>query len=1351
MGNHVDHPGSYIRAQVIPVGMNVTNAAKLLGVGRPALSNLLNGNSSLSKKMAVRLEKAFGTPKEELLELQSKYDHQDAEALSENVIVSAYVPAFIPIRAIELESWAGELDSRATLAVLIRRLVNTTTANLEKSNFPGYDNSQKPGWDGETETDKATPWVPTGKTGWEFGTNEDPAKKANGDYRARTDSIPQAERADITFIFVTPRQWDKGEEWAKNRRAKKQWKDVRVLDASNLEQWIECSASVQCWFAEQIRRSHTGLSSLDEQWRKWSGVTEPILSKSLFRGQMEAFSKGLLDWLETDPNEPFVIAANSTDEANAFLHATLSEAQSDNVIVVSNAEGVAGIAKVNQGFTLVVSSTEAEMELADLHRRQHVIISKTNYSSQVEPNVTLGSIDHDTFKAGLTDMKLSSDKIGELERDTGRSLTVLRRRLSKIPEIKTPPWSSEPKAVKKLIPILLAGGWNAQIESDQEILKCLCRHDDYDVIESDIRSLMKQEQSPVWSIGQHRGVSSKLDAFYAVADSILESHIDDFLLMAGIVLSEDDPSYDLSADKRWAANLYGKSRNHSNVIRESICQTLVFLSVHGKDLFRSRFGSGMDYKISKIVKDILTPTSGAKWFSQRSNLPTYAEAAPKTFMDILDKDLRSDAVKVHSLFEPAESGPFGDCLRSGLLWALETIAWAPANFKRSADLLAKLSTIQIDDNWGNKPTSSLLSIFRAWMPQTGATLDQRKSALSSILADYPDIGLMLSFDQFDPGSTIGHYNSKPKWRMDAFGHGEPNSDGERYEFARYAFDLVMTLDLQNLGTLSKLIRGLEALEAGDRQDIWKLVDAWIESNPCDEDKASLREVVRISALSRRGRSRNLEQVDFENAKKTYELLEPADLVQRHLWLFEKDWIDETMDELHEETDWDQRAKRINDQRTIALKEIFDELELDGIVELMIKGETSHLIGRIIGQSEIFDNLLETMERLIEKSVPASATKINQCLTGIFSAIDPKAEEILKQSILKGTSGENLYYRQFLLSAPFRNSTWDIVATLSKPDQSFYWKEVSPFYYRQEDQDVDIIVDKLIEAHRSDVAFHVLSHSWKEVDSKRIVEILENFGQGSKTTGDTKRVESHYVSDALKTIDERGDIGPSVLAQLEFLFIGVLDHTEHGIKNLEKQLCTDPSLFAYMVAMAFKRHDDGEDPEGWKVNDLTQRENLATAAYSLLQRSASVPGRKDDGDISEEDLIAWINSAREQCSEISRSVMGDQTIGKILSSCVTSSDLMPPDGKICKAIQDIGSEEMARGFSIGVMNSRGATWRGEGGDQERVLVEKYRDWAEQLITEYPFMAKIFEEVARHYEHDAEWHDNRALVRGRMETS
>ncbi|MGD0013639.1 MAG: HigA family addiction module antitoxin [Bryobacteraceae bacterium] len=75
------HPGLYIRQNIIPATMAVKDAAKLLGVGRPALSNLLNGNAALSPEMATRLEKAFGADPQKLLKLQADYDKVDPKRI----------------------------------------------------------------------------------------------------------------------------------------------------------------------------------------------------------------------------------------------------------------------------------------------------------------------------------------------------------------------------------------------------------------------------------------------------------------------------------------------------------------------------------------------------------------------------------------------------------------------------------------------------------------------------------------------------------------------------------------------------------------------------------------------------------------------------------------------------------------------------------------------------------------------------------------------------------------------------------------------------------------------------------------------------------------------------------------------------------------------------------------------------------------------------------------------------------------------------------------------------------------------------------------------------------------------
>ena len=74
MNDIAQHPGAYVRNNVIPKTMNVTIAAKKLEVSRVALSNFLNGRSDLSQEMAARLELAFGEPARKLLDLQSAWD-----------------------------------------------------------------------------------------------------------------------------------------------------------------------------------------------------------------------------------------------------------------------------------------------------------------------------------------------------------------------------------------------------------------------------------------------------------------------------------------------------------------------------------------------------------------------------------------------------------------------------------------------------------------------------------------------------------------------------------------------------------------------------------------------------------------------------------------------------------------------------------------------------------------------------------------------------------------------------------------------------------------------------------------------------------------------------------------------------------------------------------------------------------------------------------------------------------------------------------------------------------------------------------------------------------------------------
>lgn len=69
------HPGRIVRDDCLqPLGLTVTSGARILGVSRQALNNLVNERAGISPEMAIRLAKAFGSNPQTWLRMQSNYD-----------------------------------------------------------------------------------------------------------------------------------------------------------------------------------------------------------------------------------------------------------------------------------------------------------------------------------------------------------------------------------------------------------------------------------------------------------------------------------------------------------------------------------------------------------------------------------------------------------------------------------------------------------------------------------------------------------------------------------------------------------------------------------------------------------------------------------------------------------------------------------------------------------------------------------------------------------------------------------------------------------------------------------------------------------------------------------------------------------------------------------------------------------------------------------------------------------------------------------------------------------------------------------------------------------------------------
>ncbi len=88
------HPGRTIKHDCLePLELTVTAGARVLGVARPTLSNVINGKAAISPEMAIRLEKAFGSTADAWLRMQAAYDLAQARKREKNIKVKPYASA----------------------------------------------------------------------------------------------------------------------------------------------------------------------------------------------------------------------------------------------------------------------------------------------------------------------------------------------------------------------------------------------------------------------------------------------------------------------------------------------------------------------------------------------------------------------------------------------------------------------------------------------------------------------------------------------------------------------------------------------------------------------------------------------------------------------------------------------------------------------------------------------------------------------------------------------------------------------------------------------------------------------------------------------------------------------------------------------------------------------------------------------------------------------------------------------------------------------------------------------------------------------------------------------------------
>jgi hypothetical protein len=197
------------------------------------------------------------------------------------------------VQAGELDRYSDTRESESVIPELLYQLVKESVPELSECRIPYGEIVNQPGLDGLVDCIGGFgEFVPVGRSYWEIGTGAAPQAKATEDYRKRKEGLSDAERADLTFVFVTPRTGSSGgwsqpaqEKWIKAREGDG-WKAVRIIDGVMLANWLREFPALGRWMGSKMgqMRSLGGLSTPAEHWGLLAGATseDPRLPAKLF-------------------------------------------------------------------------------------------------------------------------------------------------------------------------------------------------------------------------------------------------------------------------------------------------------------------------------------------------------------------------------------------------------------------------------------------------------------------------------------------------------------------------------------------------------------------------------------------------------------------------------------------------------------------------------------------------------------------------------------------------------------------------------------------------------------------------------------------------------------------------------------------------------------------------------------------------------------------------------------------------------------------------------------------------------------------------------------------------------------
>ncbi|MCH8012380.1 MAG: hypothetical protein IIA61_10615 [Candidatus Marinimicrobia bacterium] len=1254
----------------------------------------------------------------------------------------------------QLDNWVrGNAEkAQGVIVELIYRLVATSSPKPKDRRFSLADSVGQPGPDGFLHTDvHYNPYIPEGKSYWEIGTGIKPQEKATKDYTELTQGTPSDERQESTFIFVTPISGRRGwpytwkEEaqikWLENHRKLNDWSDVRIIDCTKLIAWIGEFPTVEKWLLKIMGLPSQDFETPEQRWLDLKSIGEPPpLIPEIFTTCRDEACKKLKEVLDGDTNR-LKIDTKYPDQMADFVSAYVESLVSDTKmeifgrsLILSNLDAWKAIVTFKGRHILIADFLFNDADSAGIRllerakKAGHAVVYSGMPGGIPELNrVTIPNPNRSNIRDLLTKAGYSEERSRNLAQKSDGNLSVLLRCIQNLSL--TPEWASGTESAEIIIAELL-GGWDESYPADIESVEKLSKKA-YGEWIGNIRAIASRPGTPLNHYGGKWRMAARFEGWYSLGTRVFDEHLDLIKEICINVLSERDPQFDLPPDERYMASIHNKVLKHSSLLRKGLVEALALMGSRPDAITSCTIGKS-EAIANLIVREILSTKDWIQWASLNDLLPLLAEASPEEFLNAVESAMIANPCPFINIFKQETAGITGRNYLTGLLWALETLAWDPSYLTRVIVLLGEIGTIDPGGGWGNRAENSLSTILLPWMPQTCAPIPNRVTAIKTLLTEVPDIGWKTLLSLLPQSQSVSSGSRKPVWRkLIPENHKSGVTRGEYWEQVSIYSEIAINKAKEDFSKIVELLEKLAHLPPPRRT---QLLD-YLRSNevadlPQDDKLVIWMKLMDIITEHRKYADADwaLPQSEVDIIAKLADALTPDTPNYKHRRLFsERDF-----DLYSEKGNYQEQREELYSRRKIAISDVFLIGGLEAVLEFIKNIESQWHAGTAFGATATS----ETERMILPELINTIEDTVKRFIEGFIWGRFQKNEWQWFDS-LETSDWEPKQKGMILSNLPFTPATWERVSKMLPEDESPYWSmtRVNPY---DTEMGLDVAINSLLNHDRPYSAIKCITkliHGKLPLNTQQAIRALQ---AALNTQENPLYADGHDVIEIIKVLQDNPDPISNNLTQIEWSYLRLLDGLS-GARPilLEKQISEDPNLFCEIIQAVYV-----SKKEKMSKKDLTkQQKNIAENAYHLLRNWQILPGSKEDGTIDGQKLNHWFKEVKKTCIKTGHWEIAQIHIGKVLIHAPLDSDGFWINHAVAKVLNFKEAEDLRDGFTTELFNSRGVYF-GSGAKEESKLANKYLKQANDADSQgYVRLATALRKLSRTYERDAERHSSR----------